>query len=223
MKEYCRFQFGNNTAFESVGTSATNYYGLWVNRAYNHLTTQDRFLGVRRDFFFPQLETYSAPSTSDGVKYVETPSDALVIRQVYDSTNNRLLRNISQSEYLSYTDRSTTTAEGEPTEWVRNGAYINFHPTPDATYALEVHYRKIPAAMTSDSATTEIGDEWDDVIVQMAVYYGKLWTSDYEGAKVVAADVNDRIASLVSVYGKEERARHKYLHLDETYKDGFGY
>lgn len=222
MKEFTRFQFGNNDAFDSVGSSATNYYGLWVNRAYNHLTTSNTLLGSRRELYFPQLETHTTSNTADGVPYISVPSDVLIIREVYDTTSKRKLSNIPYSEYVGYTDRSTATAEGAPTEWVRRGIYAYLHPTPDATYALNVHYRKIPTALSSDFEVTEIGDEWDDVIVQTAVYYGKLWTSDYEGAKMAKQDAEEKIASVMSIYGQEERARLKYYHLDETYKD-YGY
>uniref|UniRef100_A0A6M3KXW4 Uncharacterized protein n=1 Tax=viral metagenome TaxID=1070528 RepID=A0A6M3KXW4_9ZZZZ len=222
MKEYAKFQLGNNTEFEAVGSSATNFYGLWVNRAYNHLTTRDRFFGVRRDFYFPQLETSSTANTVDGTAYVSVPTDCLIIREVYDTTNNRKLVNVPHSEYVGYTSRTDTTAEGQPTSWVRQGTYIYLYPTPDATYALRIYHRKIPVVLSVDGAVTEIGDEWDDIIVQLAVYYGKFWTGDYEGAKMAREDVNDRIASLISIYGKEKRAMSKYFHLDEAYKD-YGY
>ena len=219
MKEYAKFQLGNNTEFEAVGSSNTNFYGLWVNRAYNHLTTRDRFFGVRRDFYFPQLEISSTANTVDGTAYVSVPTDCLIIREVYDTTSNRKLVNIPHSEYVGYTSRTDTAAEGQPTSWVRQGTYIYLYPTPDATYALRIYYRKIPVVLSVDGAVTEIGDEWDDVIVQLAVYYGKFWTGDYEGAKMAREDVNDRIASLISIYGKEKRAMSKYYHLDETYND----
>ena len=222
MKEYTKFQFGNNTEFEAVGSSATNFYGLWVNRAYNHLTTMDRFFGVRRDFYFPQLETSSTASTVDGTAYVSVPTDCLIIREIYDTTNNRKFVNIPHSEYVGYTSRADTTAEGKPTSWVRQGTYIYLYPTPDAAYTLRIYYRKIPTVLSADGAVTAIGDEWDDIVVQLAVYYGKSWTGDYEGAKMAREDVNDRIASLISIYGKEKRAMLKYFHLDEAYKD-YGY
>jgi hypothetical protein len=222
MKEYVEFQFGNNTEFESVGDNATNYYGLWINRAYNHITTRDRFFGIRRDFYFPQLETSSTADTVDGTAYISVPSDCLIIREVYDTDNKRKLVNIPHKEYVGYTDRSDTTAEGKPTSWVRQGTYIYLHPTPDDAYTMRIYYRKIPSSLSSDAAVTEIGDEWDDIVVQLAVYYGRSWTGDYEGAKMAKEDVNDRIASLISIYGKEKQAMLKYYHLDEAYNN-YGY
>jgi len=132
------------------------YVDDWINAAYLTLTTQSRFWGLKRDFYFPELETSSSANTVDGTNYVAIPTDALVIRSVFDTTSTTKLRNMAQSKFLEYTDRADTTAESNPTEWIRQGAYIYLHPTPDAVYALTIHYRKRPALLTG-SAVTVIG------------------------------------------------------------------
>jgi hypothetical protein len=218
LKAYTRFQFGNNTAFDSP----TDYYLVWVNRAYIQLTTQDRFWGLRRNFYFPQLETSSTATTVDGTAYVSVPTDALIIRDVYDETNNVHLDKISHHEYVDYTDRATSTSEGKPTEWVRSGSYIYLHPTPDSAYTVRIYYRKIPTVLALNTDTTVIGAEWDMPIITLAAYHGKLWTNDYEKAKYLKQEFLDQAGGIITIYSQEEQARSEAFGLDLAYRT-FGY
>jgi len=212
---YIKFNFGNNDAW----STPTDYYTIWFNRAYNRLTTQDMLLGVKRRFYFPQLETSANADTVDGVAYIGVPADCLVIRDLYDTENYRRLASITPRTYLSYTDRADTTAEGEPTEWVRQAAYLYLHPTPDDAYTINVHYRQIPAALSSGASTTAIGAEWDDVLITLASYIGKMWTMDYEKAKMLKEEFKEQAEGIISLYGEEAKAREEFLHVDEVYRD----
>ena len=223
IRERVRFQFGNNTAFDSVGDDATNFYDKWIDAAYRRLTTSEYFWGKRRRFRFPELETSTTADTVDGTAYVSTPSGSLVIQHVYDTENNVYLTNIPYSEYVKYTNRADTSAEGGPTYWTRTGAYIYLHPTPDDAYTLRIHYRKIPDNFASDSATSEIGSEWDEIIVQLAVYTGKRDTGEFESAKLLKEDIDDMLGAMMSIYGQEEFSREQYIHLDPVYRRGSGY
>jgi len=213
-KTYLKLRFGNDDNLDS----GTNYYGKWINDAYNLLTTQQKFWGLRRRFRFPELETSASKTTSDGTYYVETPTDCLYVLQVYDETNDYLLRNIPLSKYLGYTDRSNTSVEGVPTEWIRSGANIYLHPTPDATYTLTVHYRKRVTALTGTDATA-IGPEWDDIILDIATYIGKMYMRQFEEAKLFKAEATEKIAGILSLYDQEEMARNEYWRIDENYID----
>lgn len=213
--ENVKLQLGNNTAF----ASPTDFYTRWINRAYIRLTTQDIFWGTRRRFYFPQLETSSTAATADGVVYVSVPTDCLVVRDIYDTTNNRKLTNIPHPTYVGYTDRSNTSAEGKSTEWVRQGTYLYLHPTPDAIYTLRIYYRKIPAILSLGADATVLGTEWDEPIITLAAYTGKIWTMDYDKAKILKQEFLDQTAGLVSLYGAEEKARLSYFHVDQAYLD----
>uniref|UniRef100_A0A6M3KYM3 Uncharacterized protein n=1 Tax=viral metagenome TaxID=1070528 RepID=A0A6M3KYM3_9ZZZZ len=219
MRERTKFQFGNNDEFDSVGSSATNFYNLWINTAYRQLTTYDYFWGKRRAFRFPQLDTSTTAATVDGTAYISVPSGTLVIQHVYDTTNDYYLTNIPYSEYVKYSDRSDTTAEGEPSYWTRSGTYVYLYPTPDDAYTMRVYYRAVPDDLSTDASTTTIGKEWDDIIVQLAVYTGKKYTGEFEAAKVLRGDIDDMISSMVSIYGQEEKSRVAYLHLDPMYRE----
>lgn len=214
-QSYTKLQFGNNDAWYTP----TNYYGIWVNLAYKRLSTQDRFWGIGRNFYFPQLETSGTDTTADGTAYIDVPTDCLVIRELYDTTNNLHLTNIPHSEYVAYTDRTDTNSEGKPTEWVRQGAYVYLHPTPGATYTIRIYYRKIPASLSAGSDVTVLGTEWDEPIITLAAHIGKQWTMDYDKAEILRKAFVEQASGIVTVYGDEEKARDQYLHVDETYRD----
>ena len=216
LQDYVSLQFGKNTAWETP----TNYVGVWVNRAYHQLTTQNIFwaTGGKR-FHFPELETSSAVSTVDGTAYVAVPTDALFVRDLFDTTSKRYLRNIPYRRYIEYTDRADTTAEGEPTEWVRAGTSLYLHPTPDAVYSLTRYYRKVPTALSGGTDVTLIGSEWDLPIITLAAYIGKVLTMDYEKANFLKKEFAEQVAGIMSLSGEEEKSQENYLYVDETYRD----
>jgi len=215
LQDYTKLQFGNNTGWETP----TDYYAIWVNTAYKRLATQDRFWGLKRNFYFPQLETSTTANTIDGTAYVSVPADCLVVRQLYDTTNDYLLINIPHSQYVSYADRADTTAEGKPKEWVRQGTYLYLWPTPDSVYTIRIYYRKVPASLTLGADVTLLGTEWDEPIVTLAAYTGKMWTMDYEKAKYLRDAFVEQASGIMTIYGDEEKARETYIHPSEVYHE----
>lgn len=214
MKDYLKIQapFGNRDDIETyVGGSGTiNLYGVWLNLAYKEITTRNRWWGRKIDFYFPQLETdsdreSSAITTTDGVAYVSVPSDALIIRDIWDRSNDRALdRLASWGEYVDQTGRATASSENKPTEWIRNGTYIYLHPTPDATYNLRVYYRKIPIDLAT-TATTVIGEEWDDIIISLAKIKGQLWLGEKDNLKENKDEWFEKVDGLIGIYAEEDR------------------
>ena len=203
LKEILKLRCGNRADLESAGDSSLNYYGIWVNSAYRQLCTQDFVLGLRKKLYFPQLMTSTTKTTTDGTAYVTTPSDVLYIIDVYDTTNNVNLENISWEKYLEYTDRTSSTAEGDPDEWSRYGSYIYLHPTPGTTGdTLTVYYKKLVANLTG-TVTTAIGAEWDDVILELAAYKAFLFLHEYEKSKVCKEAFLEMAVGLASVYDNE--------------------
>lgn len=203
MKTYLKMQFRNNTDLESP----TNYYGIWINLAYKELETKNRLQGLKVNFYFPELRTSTSSNTTDGTKYISVPSDAVVVEELYDTTSNYHLVNIPFSEYVAYTDRSTAASEGKPTEWVRHGSNLYLHPTPDNTYAINVWYQKISSDLSADADTTDLGEEWDNIILDMAYIKGKEWMSEFDKADRREKQVAQQIAGLIGIYYKEELAR----------------
>src|SRR4030065_284951 len=88
-KERVLFQLGGPT--RTALTAPTDYIGIWYNAALRDITTKSRYMGLRKNFVFPQLETSTPDTTVDGQTYVDVPSDCLIIRHVYDTTNKKQL------------------------------------------------------------------------------------------------------------------------------------
>jgi len=191
---------------------------VWFNRAYVRLTTQDKLLGVNKRFYFPQLETSTTADTADGTAYISVPTDCLIVRDLYDTENYRRLTNITPRTYIDYTDRADTGAEGAPTEWVRQGTYLYLHKTPDDAYTISIHYRKVPAILSSGSSVTLLGSEWDEPLITLACYIGKMWTMDYDKAKILRDEFKDQVAGIMTIYGEEEKARDEHIQVDENYR-----
>ena len=204
LKELLKLRAGNRADLEAAGDSSLNYYGIWVNSAYRQLCTQDGILGLKKKLVFPQLNTSTTKTTTDGTAYVTVPTNFLYITEVFDTTNGRKLNQISWKKYIEYTDRTTTTAEGEPDEWVRYGGYIYLHPTPDTTgETLTVYYKKLVADLTG-TQTTDIGAEWDDVIVELAAYKMFLWIHEPDKAKLCRDAFLEMAGGLAGLPNQEE-------------------
>lgn len=211
-EDYLQHRLGGNTAVESP----VNYLSVWINGAYRFLTTSDTIWGIKRRLYFPELEASdTTQSTADGTAYISVPTDCLVVREIYDRTNNRRLNWISWSEYIKKSDRADTTAEGDPLKWIRSGTYLYLYPTPDAVYAMTVYYKKRPAALSAADDTTVIGKEWDDVILEVATFMARNWLNEPERAEIAKKTAAEMIGGLMTVYGAEERARRETVRPDE--------
>ena len=214
---YLKFQFGNRTDLEDVGD--TNLYNIWINSAYKQLCSRNRFWALKRNFKFPQLQALdTSQSTTDAVAYLSMPSDALIIQNLQDTTNERDLDYIKPIEYFSFTDRADTDAEGQPTEYTRSGDYIYLHPTPDATYTTEILYRKRPATL-SGAEETAIDDEWDDAILALAAFIGFSWLHEYDKAEARKNEFIGLVSGLIGLSDQEEKGADDTYHMKEGVKE----
>lgn len=206
LSDLLKFRLGNNAALSAVvpNTATYNLYGIWVNSAYRQLCTQDGILGFQKKLHFPQLHVSTTKTTTDGTAYVEVPTDALYITEVYDTTNNVKLDQISWKKYIGYTDRTDTSAEGDPTEWTRHESRIYLHSTPGTTGdTITIYYKKLVADL-SGTLTTDIGAEWDDAIIELATYKAMIWTGDYDKAKFCRDAFLEMAGGLASIALKDE-------------------
>lgn len=216
-KERVLFQLGGPT--RTVLTTPTDYIGIWYNAALKDLTTKSRYMGLRKNFVFPQLETSADDTTVDGQTYIDVPSDCLIVRHLFDTTNTRQLERIRWHEYVAYTDRATTTAEGKPTEWVRSAARLYLHPTPDDAYAIDIFYKKIHPALSLAADVTLIGDEWDDVLVDLAVIKGNQWLKNWEDYKILKEAWLENVSAMLGIYDQEEKDMHPQVKGDSSYNN----
>lgn len=219
-RELLKLRAGNRADLSAAGDSSLNYYGIWVNSAYRQLCTQDKILGLPKRLYFPQLFTSTTKTTTDGTAYVTVPDDILYITEVFDTTNGRKLNQISWKEYIEYTDRTDTSAEGEPSEWARRGGNIYLHPTPDTTgETLTIYYKKLVADL-SGTATTDIGAEWDDVIVELAAYKMFHWIHEAAEAKLCREAFLEMAGGLADLYHQEDRDKDDSFGPSTAYDRG---
>ncbi|MEE9510437.1 MAG: hypothetical protein V3V81_08085 [Candidatus Bathyarchaeia archaeon] len=203
--DYLTFIFKERSDLASVGS--VNFFQVWVNMAYRQMTTRNRFWGLRKNFYFPELEVVDTSlTTTDGTATLTTPTDTLVIRHCFDETNNRYIEPITWERYLRYEDRDDTSAEGEPDEWVRSETKIYLHPTPDTTGdSIYVYYRKIPAELTTTGKTV-IDAAWDEPIIHLAAYKGFMYLGEYDKALKHKEEFLELVSSLIGTYDSEQRA-----------------
>lgn len=201
-KEYAKERMGGNDAWDAR-------YPVWVNSAYRQLTSRDKVGSSRIEI--PELETSSSATTVDGTAYVSVPSDCISIIEIFDETNDVNLSWTPFDEYISRTDRADTTKEDKPTYWVRSGAYIYLYPTPDSAYTLTIHYRKRPADLSGDSDVTVLGEEWDDVILELAVSIGRDWANEPEKAIYSRKLAESMAKDIMDIYNREEKARDESM------------
>ena len=212
-KLYLKFQLGQRPDIEAATGSAENLYGVWVNLAYRELTKGRKLLGKEYGFRFPQIETSGTDNTEDGVAYIDVPSGCIYVEDVYDETSKRWLEPIPHRQYLQYTDRADTSAEGEPAEWVRRGSYVYLHPTPGAIYSVRMYYAPLVAELTGTTAAST-GAEWDEIILQLALVKALRWTKDYEAMGAEAKALGTLLDQMVGVYKKEELGRQPFVKAD---------
>jgi len=189
------------------GDIAASTLTSWINSAYVKITSKER-LSSGKKLVFPELEAVDASqSTADGTPTLSMPSNCLVMKHVYDYTNDALLSYVDWRSYLEYTDRHDTGAENVPDEWTRYGTSLYLHPTPAAAYGTYLYYRKRPASMAGDEEKTVIGAEWDDIIERQAIVDSLMRLKRYDEAKNEASELQTMLDELADIYLQEQKSR----------------
>ncbi len=214
-KSYLQMRLGERADL----ASPTDHLGRYINMAYRRLTTSDKMWETKRFFYFPELEVDTSTLTTDGLQYIYTPSDCLVIREIYDTTDDVQLDWMSWPGYIGKTDRFDTTAESEPAFWHRRGNKIYLYPTPDAsTTSLTLYYKKRVTNLDGSTYnTTLVGTEWDDVILEMATHIAWSELNMPDRAEYAKKNTKEMIAELIGVYDSEEKARRETLQPDPAW------
>lgn len=213
MKDRLKFMHGQNTSFEAP----TDYYGQWINEAYQLLTNGNRIWSLQRNYRFPELETSSIKPTAANTAYIDVPTDCLIASEIWDSTNDVLLRGISWYQYVRTTGRASSYSK--PTQWTRRGGYIYLLPTPDAVYSLTIYYRKRVAELSAVGDVTLIGAEWDSIIIKMAYVQSLEKLGEYEKAVYEKKELTDMLINQAAIYDQESKSRREYMHIDPAYSN----
>lgn len=218
MKFDLRRELGNNDAFDG-------YLEQFLNTAYMTLTTMKRIPGIRRTMRFPELETTDITQTThDGAAYVNVPSNAMIIRGIWDRTNDKILEFITHDEYIKKTGRANTSSENKPSKWTRHGSYLYLYPTPDGDYDLTIYYRKRPATLeTGVRELTEIGAEWDEPLVLLAAIQAHRRLNEYDQMNVKIPIFQEMVHNIMGIYDEEGKDDPGQIRPDESYIGGFKY
>lgn len=201
-------EFSSELLFELGDNTETDpYRNDWINRAYRTLTTQNEFFGKKIPLYFPELETFSTDTTGDGTLSVDVPDDCHFIRTVWESSSDVKMINISWRDYIERTGRASSGSRGAPTLWTRRGDKVYFYTTPDSAYGVTIYYKKHITEMTADTDTTEIGEEWDESVLKLAVIQSMYRLKRYEDAKNEEDVFLSMVSGAASAYNHEAEDR----------------
>jgi len=148
------------------------------------------YLELCSRYHYDQLSTSTTITTASGTsEYELSVSDVLEISVIVDDTNNNKLYTMSEYQYHTYVQGSTSS--GSPDSWYIDGVGSNnrwnlmLYPTPAGTYTLNVYYTKEPTELVlSPTATSPIiPSAWDDSIIYKAVSRGWAQLGDLEASE----------------------------------------
>jgi len=122
----------------------------------------DEILARKRKWSFLR-KTLTGTNTTANTAYIAKPTDLSLLE--YIIVNNYKLEWYSQNDYLIRTRAGATVSSGTPTHYTEKNNKYYIYPTPDAAYAIEYEYFKIPAVI--EDLSTEI----DNVFVPILIYY----------------------------------------------------
>lgn len=210
MQDDLKFELGQRDDLD-------DYYDDWINAAYKTLTTSQKLFKMKKKLYFPQLETSGSVNTVDGTAYIAVPATCLIIRDIWNSTEDQILRQIGAREYREKLGRADTDAEGAPTLWNRQGSNIYLYPTPDDVYALTVYFKRRVTTLSSTSDVTLLGEEWDNMIVKLAVLQSLARLKEYGYLEAEQSLWAEEADALSGIYYEEEKARNVVWHVDPTY------
>lgn len=113
------------------------------------------------------------------------------IKLVFNETRGRTLLPMSLRQYGERARPGGSLLEGEPTHYCAEaGTALLVWPAPSSTYngdTLLVWFWKKPAAL-APSPASELAEEWDEVIVQGAVWRGFRYRNQMDRAEVAKAE-----------------------------------
>ena len=195
-----------------------DYTTRWLNTAYLTLTGKKRIPGLKRTIYFPELEVKDeSQSWVDGTYNLTTPLTALVIRGIWDSTNDvYLTRFPSIREYWKKTNRQSGSSQGPPKKWIRHESFLYTYPQSDDSYDATIYFRKRPADFESGvQDTTEIGPEWDEPLFLLAMTQIHAKLGEYDKAKEKSSEFIHNVYDIIGVYDEEGADTKRIFRPDE--------
>lgn len=140
--------------------------------------------GIKRDVRHWRMENRATADLDS--QYEALPARwASPVRLIITGSPSYELMPIGQAEMARL--RASNNAAGRPQYYALTQGELEFYPTPDATYTLEMVYYEAPAALSADGDTNWLLTNFPDVYLYGSLVHTAPYLSDDARAQVWAA------------------------------------
>ena len=98
-----------------------------------------------------------------GLKSKALPADFRIKDRLYRLDDSTL--DEADPDTLRAYQEVANAVKGEPTEYAIIGGNVYLNPIPDASYTIRLDYWYTPAAVTDETATLVLGDEFQEAVI----------------------------------------------------------
>lgn len=186
-------------AKNAVNNALNNIYSEDVKWPFTHITQTDTLI-------INQVR-YTFPANAKSVNF-----DSFRIKG--DDTKNVSTINLRQMDYEEYLNKySDADFNGSKYAHIPHFVFrtpneqFGVYPPPDKTYELVYEYHSVPDALESWDDVPAFPAQFDNTIVDGAVYYAYVFRSDPEAAMLAKKDFTDGIADMRKWYEN----RYEYM------------
>ena len=135
-----------------------------------------------------------------------TDYNALQGIAIFDLNNQshklkRMTKDIYDTKYNNDTDNSF---QAIPTDYYREGNFIQLYPTPDQVYNCVLHYWKTLPDLANDSDVLPIQESWHEIVLLGGVWRGYMELGDMTRYNSIKNSQLALIADAVPTQSKEE-------------------
>lgn len=149
-------------------------------------------------------EAIAVSSTTSGENKITLPSDFEQLISVSNlSTNPPTLLSAANTDDID----SNWTYRGEPQQYALYSNHIQWWPTPDSAYSLQLRYRSKYATVTATGGTFSIGTRYDMAHIYLTASYIADSVYDRENAALLQAKFVGQMATMPSDLAMRQRAR----------------
>ena len=160
-------------------------------------------------FPFREKETSTSVNTVIGQNYISVPAEleALTKLSVRDVNGkytplDRMTVDFFESVHVDTTIDTDNMAI--PERYLRRNDQIFLYPTPDAVYPITVYYWELIADMVASQDVSALPRNWNEIILQGAVYRGYLRLQDQLRANNALQLWNNLVATSSPTEAEEE-------------------
>jgi hypothetical protein len=186
----------------------------WITRACNKVPRLAAAGG--RDILstFESLFATFKAQTADGISWVDRPSSALIVREVWSFDKSGADADVDASHVVSQltpqefdAGKSSSESSGFPNVWAPKANRVYLRPQPRVPYLTDVHLycvKREAVVFNSDAQTPMIGDDWHEAILIAAAEIGANALGYFERAKGYHAQLIDLVTTGVDVPVQED-------------------